>query len=79
MGEKLILLSTMWNPHKHVKSQRQIKLGMYVNLNEGEGVSVWDFKGTGSNSQEDDRKCLVSKCLLGHAETMEHRSFNRLC
>lgn len=37
-------------------------------------VGVWYFKGEDCNSQEDEGvKCLVSKCLLGHSETMEHR------
>ena len=38
------------------------------------GVGVWDFKGEKDNLQEDGKsKCLVSRCLLGHAEKMGHR------
>lgn len=41
-------------------------------------VSVWDFKGEESNSQEDESRCLVNKCLLGNGKQCDmERNFNR--
>ena len=43
-------------------------------MSKGEGGKGLGFKGKKDNSQENGKsKCLVNKCLLYHAETMEHR------
>ena len=51
-------------------------LKYYLQLKTKDGVGGRGMglgKGERQFAQRWKRKCLVNKCLLGHAETMEHR------